>query len=161
MMATRFALGFLVALALGACSRSEASATEVSLSASQAMTALSSPVQENANYKVTLEPVGTYKAGQQGTVNVVLVTKGAYHINKQYPYKFVCEDPAADGVSYPKTTVRRDDGTYEERKAVLPVPFVPSKAGEVKVAGVFSLSVCTESNCLLDKAPLELRVKVE
>ena len=41
------------------------------------------------------------------------------------------------------------------------VPFVVDRTGEVKVGGTFSLSVCTASNCLLDKRPLELPITVE
>lgn len=116
---------------------------------------------ENANYTVKLETSGPYKKDQQGIVRVVLTTKGDYHINKQYPYKFKTQDPPADGVTYPKKVVPKDDGTYEEKKAVLPVPFVPTKSGEVTVGGTFSLSVCTDANCLMDKAQLEIAVKVE
>ena len=144
---------------MAACSKSEA-ATDPTASARGPM-APAAAVQETPNYKVTLKLAGPYKKDQQGIINIVLVTKGDYHINKQYPYKFVTADPPADGVAYPKKTVRREDGSYEEKKAVLPVPFVASKTGDVQVGGVFSLSVCTDANCLMDKQRLEVNVKVE
>lgn len=148
----------LVATA-SSCSKSEA-ATEPTRDGMGAL-APAAAEHTNDNYKVKLEAVGTYKKDQQGVVNVVLETRGEYHINKQYPYKFATQDPPAEGVAYPKKIVPRGDGTYEERKAVLPVPFVASKTGEVKVGGLFSLSVCTDANCLMDKQRLEITVKVE
>ena len=150
---------FVVLAVSTSCSKSEA-ATDP-LRDGKATFAAAAPAVENANYSVKLEAAGPYKKDQQGIVRVVLTTKGDYHINKQYPYKFVTQDPPADGVSYPKKVVPRADGTYEEKKAVLPVPFVPTKSGDVSVGGTFSLSVCTDANCLMDKARLEVSVKVE
>ena len=160
MNATKCATVLLVAVVglMASCSKSEA-ATDP-LRDGKGAIGLAAPVVENDNYKVALEAVGPYKKDQQGIVRVVLTTKGDYHINKQYPYKFVTQDPPADGVTYPKKVVPRGDGTYEEKRAVLPVPFVPTKTGDLMVGGLFSLSVCTDANCLMDKARLEVSVKV-
>lgn len=160
MSASRYALAVLVSLVIGACSKGEAAAEPLGNSARPVLSALG-VTHETENYKVTIEAPGPFKKGTEGKVDVVLTTKGDYHINKQYPYKFTCQDPPADGVQYPKPVVRREDGTFEERKAVLSVPFVANRSGEVKLGGVMSLSVCTDANCMMDKAPLEITVKVE
>ena len=104
---------------------------------------------------------GPYKKGEQGVVKVVLVTKGDFHINEQYPYRFVVQDPPADGVKYPKKAVRRADGVFTNTTAEMPIPFVVERTGEAKIAGMYSFSVCTASNCLLDKRQLEIPVTVE
>jgi hypothetical protein len=57
--------------------------------------------------------------------------------------------------------VGKEDGTMDERKVVLKVPFVSEASGEKKVAGTLSLSVCSAANCLMDKQPLAVTVKVE
>jgi hypothetical protein len=49
----------------------------------------------------------------------------------------------------------------DEHKVTLKVPFVPASAGDKKVAGTLSLSVCSAANCLMDKQQLDLTVKVE
>jgi len=161
MNVTRWASILMVTLlAMGSsCSKSEA-ATEPTRDGKGAL-APAAVEHNNDNYKVKLEAVGSFKKDQPGIINVVLETKGEYHINKQYPYKFATQDPPADGVTYPKKVVPRADGTYEERKAVLPIPFVPTKSGQVTVGGLFSLSVCTDANCLMDKQRLEISVKVD
>src|SRR5829696_4181543 len=58
-------------------------------------------------FVVWLQPAGSYRAGEQGSVEVVLSCKGEWHCNEKYPMKFTC-DPPASGVSYPQPVVRRD-----------------------------------------------------
>jgi hypothetical protein len=36
-----------------------------------------------------------------------------------------------------------------------------AKAGKYTIAGTFYLSVCSEANCIMDKAPLEVSVDVK
>ncbi len=162
MKASQFTFGLLVTVVAVACSKSEA-ATDPAKDSQHAMVAAASdgPSYENDNYKVRLERVGTYKKGENGLVKVIIETKGAYHINKQYPYKFATQNPPADGVTYPKSIVPRTEGTFEDRRGELPVAFVASKNGEVKVGGTFSLSVCTDANCLMDKRVLDITLKID
>ncbi len=115
---------------------------------------------ETANYKVTIEPAGSYERGKPGVVRIVLITKGDYHINEQYPYKFVVQESSDEGVTFAKKTIRRADGTFSKSRAEMPVTFTSNRSGNVRVGGVLSLSVCTASNCLLDKRPLELTVTI-
>lgn len=116
---------------------------------------------EDAVYTVEMKPTGTYKAGQEGVVEVAILSKGDYHINDKYPLKFKVAEPAAEGVSYPKPLLKREDGKFEETKGVLKVPFVAAKAGKAKVAGVLSFSICSAANCLMQKQELEAIVDVQ
>lgn len=143
-----------------ACSKSEAS-TDARPENRSPQSASDGASYENATYKVRFEAPATYKKGEQGTARIVLETKGDYHINTQYPYKFVTQQPTTEGLNYPKSTVTRDDGVFEQHKAVINVPFVATQAGTAKIKGLFSLSVCTDANCLLDKRSLELSLPVE
>lgn len=154
-MVPRICFVFCLCAALTGCSRGGAPADEF-----LAAPAASSALHDTANYKVTIEPSGSYAKNQPGTVLVRLVAKGDYKINDEYPFKFVCEDPPAKGVSYPKKSLGRGDGKFEGKEAQLSVPFVPSESGTVQVGGVLSLSVCTASNCLIDKRPLVLDIPV-
>ncbi|HKQ69224.1 MAG TPA: hypothetical protein VJT73_07790 [Polyangiaceae bacterium] len=119
------------------------------------------PSLENANYRAEIRPAGPCKKDQTCAVEVLVEAKGEYHINDKYPYKFKTEDPPPQGIKYPKPVVGKEDGVMEERKVRLKVPFVSEKAGDSKVAGTLSLSVCSAANCLMDKQPLEVTVKVE
>jgi hypothetical protein len=121
----------------------------------------SKPSIESDNYRAEMRPSGPCKKDQTCTVEVLVEAKGDYHINDKYPYKFKLEDPPPQGMKYPKPVVGKEDAAIEERRAVLKVPFVSDSAGNKKVAGILSLSVCSAANCLMDKQPLEVTVKVE
>jgi len=114
---------------------------------------------ETDNYVAYLRPVGDYKKDTEGFVEVVLETKGEFHTNEQYPYKFTPKE--AEGVKFSKEKYGRDDGTFEATKAVIRVAFTPTKDGTVNVGGKFALSVCSDKNCLMDKKDLDLDVTVK
>lgn len=149
------------AVLLGACSKSSEAAPDQRASKDIVAPAGPSASQvDNENYTARLSQSGPCKKGQACVLEVSLSTKGEYHINDKYPYKFKTQDPPPDGVKYPKPVVGRDDGSFEQKKATLKVPFITDNAS-AKVGGTFSLSVCSEANCLMDKANLELPAKVE
>ena len=147
-------------LAVGAgCSKSEAATTHGS-------TAENTPVAagakaETETYSAEIKLIGPYKAGAEGAVEVFLTPKGSYHTNAQYPYKFKAADPAPDGVTFPKPTMARGDGTFEEKHGSFRFPFTAAKAGKYTIAGTFYLSVCSEANCIMDKVQLEVPVEVK
>src|SRR5262249_35986035 len=136
-----------LALFLGCDKVSEAKARgSVNASMSQELAVAAAPSFDNANYSAALRPSGACKKGETCSVEVSLVAKGDYHINDKYPYKFKVDDPAP-GLKYPKPVVGKDDGVMEEKKLLLKVPFVAETAGDKRVAGTFSLSVCSAANC--------------
>jgi len=151
--------GLAFAISLG-CGKSEAAQNRGATS--EATSAVGAGAKaETDNYIVEIKSDGSYKAGAEGNVLVTLTTKGDYHINKQYPYKFKAVDPAPEGVSFPKPVLTRDAGTFGEKDGSFKVPFVAAKSGRATIGGTFFLSVCSDANCVLDKVPLEVSVKVD
>jgi hypothetical protein len=116
---------------------------------------------DNANYSAKIQSAGPCKKDQTCAAEIVVLAKGEYHINDKYPYRFKLEDPPPAGIKYPKPVIGKEDGTMDEHKVTLKVPFVPASAGDKKVAGTLSLSVCSAANCLMDKQLLDLTVKVD
>lgn len=152
-------LGGAVFVAASGCSKSEAAPARGTTH--ENVPVIGGAKAETENYVAEIKAGSGYKAGAEGSVEVTLVTKGAYHTNAQYPYKFKLNEPAPDGVTFPKPVLQRADGAFEEKKGTFKVPFNPSKAGKYTIAGVFSLSVCSEANCIMDKVPLEVSVEVK
>jgi hypothetical protein len=153
------ALALVVAAGAG-CSNSEA-ATK---STSAGTTALSKPGKARIdadNYVVEAKVVTPAKAGQESSIEINLTTKGDYHINKQYPYKFKVADPAPAGVTFPKPMLQRADGTFDEKTGKFKVPFVAAKAGKTTIGGTFSISVCSDANCIMDKQAVDVDVDVK
>lgn len=111
-----------------------------------------------ANFDLSLAPVGPFKAGEPGRVDVVLVAKQPFKCNDQYPYKFKPAEVA--GVKF-AAPVFKEGVSLEKHKAVLPVSFTPEGSGEKRIAGTFSFSVCTEERCLIEKRDLSLPIQVD
>lgn len=152
-------MGLAFALAAG-CSKSEAAPARGSAAHESAAVA-KGPKADTDSYVAEIKASGTYKAGAEGTVDITFATKGDYHINKQYPYKFKATDPAPEGISFPKPILQRADGTFEEKSGAFKVPFVVSKSGKATVSGTLSLSVCSDANCIMDKVELAVDVDVK
>ena len=143
-----------------ACNQSEAAPPSKAAPVESAPGPATGPRSETETYKAELKVTGPCKAGGECSFEVSLETKGGYHINATYPYKFKTADPAAEGVSYPKPILKREDGKFEEKRGGFKVPFAAKQAGKVKVGGTFNLSVCSDANCIMDKVALESDVDV-
>lgn len=114
----------------------------------------------DAAFDVSIEaPVAALKAGQAGSVDVVLVAKAPFHVNDQYPIKLKLKE--SPGLKYAAMVVGKDAAKVEHMKAVVPVSFTPDGAGKRSVAGQLAFSVCTEDKCLMEKRDLALDVVVE
>jgi hypothetical protein len=143
------------------CSKVSEASTDRDKIEAPAVAGPARPSFENANYRAEMKSSGACRKDNTCTAEVLVEAKGEYHINDKYPYRFKLEDPPPQGIKYPKPIVGKEDGTMDQRKVVLKVPFISEASGEKKVAGTLSLSVCSAANCLMDKQPLEVTVKVE
>jgi pyruvate/2-oxoglutarate dehydrogenase complex dihydrolipoamide acyltransferase (E2) component len=111
------------------------------------------------SFELVAKPSGSYAAGQEGKIEIVLDAKPPFHTNKQYPYKFKTKEAA--GVKFPQPVVTKDQAKLEEQKLTMLVPFVPDSAGKKQVSGQFAFSVCTDETCLMEKRDLTLAVDVK
>jgi hypothetical protein len=185
MVATRLAVVVLGTCVLFGCSKESPPAAEEPRSASNAAAPNPSPQPADAasaapaagaaeaaapptgapkfsdtGFDLSLEaPKASLKAGQPGTVEIVLSAKAPYHVNDKYPIKLKLKE--TPGVKYDSLVVGKDAVKLEAMKAVMPVSFTPDAAGKRTVAGQFAFSVCTEDKCLMEKRDLLLDVNVE
>ena len=114
----------------------------------------------DAGFDLSIDaPKVPLKAGQAGSVEVVLAAKAPYHVNDKYPIKLKLKE--TPGVKYESLIIGKDAVKLEPMKAVMPVSFTPDAAGKRTVAGQFAFSVCTEDKCLMEKRDLLLDVNVE
>ncbi|MDI1481415.1 hypothetical protein [Polyangium sp. y55x31] len=156
-LACLVALSGLTFVLASGCGRSEAATQR----GDEKTVVAKGPKAESDSYAVEMKATGPYAAGKEGTLEISIVPKGAYHMNDQYPYKFKLVDPAPEGLTYPKPVLKREDGTFDEKKGSFKVPFVASRAGKAKIAGTLSMSVCSAANCLMEKLDLEVDVDVK
>ncbi len=140
------------------CKQSEASPAREQAEPAAAPAVAAGPKVDNPNYNVVFRAEGPYQQGKEGTAEVVVEAKGEYHINDQYPFRFTPKE--GEGASF-KGPVGREGAAVEKTKVVLKVPFTPTRAGEVKLAGKISLSVCSDKQCLMEKQELEVTANVK
>lgn len=112
-----------------------------------------------SSFELTLRPSGSYAAGKEGTVEILLDAKPPFHVNTQYPYKFKAKE--GPGVKYPRSVVTKDSAKLETQRVTMPIAFVPEAAGSHTVSGQFAFSVCTDETCLMEKRDLTLLVDVK
>lgn len=119
-----------------------------------------SPKQTGQAFSVWLQSSGKYTAGQQGAVEAVVMPKGEFHCNQEYPYKFVTSS-LSSGVTFPKSTYRAEGLSLSPNRAVMRIPFVPQSAGEARIGGTFHFSVCTDQQCVVEKRDVFVTVNVQ
>jgi hypothetical protein len=127
-----------------------------------------------------LKPASTRVAGKNFTLDAAspgcrvdvpcamtlrLAASGEYHVNKEYPYKFLAA--AAPGVQFlgsgDANTFSRTAGDFREdgeKTGTMTVRFKPSTAGEARVSGTYKMSVCSAENCQVETQAVTLVVPV-
>ncbi len=111
-----------------------------------------------SGFSVWMQSAKSYKVGQTGAVQVVLVPKGEFHCNDKYPYKVKLGSPPA-GVTYPQEIVR--DASVSATRTSITVPFTATAVGDARISGKFSFSVCKADQCVIDAREVAATVKVE
>ena len=122
-----------------------------------------------AEFDLTISPpASALKAGQAGSLEVLLASKAPYHVNDKYPIKLKLNEKP--GVKYDNLTISKDavklgrpagKTAGDFVTAVVPVSLTADAAGKRTVSGRLSFSVCTEDKCLMEKRDLVLDVVVE
>ena len=151
-----------------------------SASASAVASVTSAPPAKSAK-PGTLKPASAHVAGNNFTVDVaspgcqagsdcVMTLKlgvgGGYHVNKEYPYKFI--GAPAGSVSFlgkpsdPNTFGRMTGDFVEqgEKAALLTVHYKAAAPGEAHVTGKYKLSVCSADQCQIEQQAIDLTVPV-
>lgn len=141
-----------------AAASATATATASASSTAEPALTVQSPKTQEAAFSVWMQSARSYKVGQAGSVEVVLVPKGEYHCNEAYPYK-VKLGAAPAGISFSADVVR--GATVSASRASIRVPFTATAVGDAKISGKFYFSVCTSDQCVIDSREVAATVKVE
>jgi hypothetical protein len=100
-------------------------------------------------------PTPACRHGQECRLVLRLFAEGGYHVNPDYPFKFV-----ADAASAAVSTTKPGDFRLEgEKVGALTVSFVgPAVGASTSVAGVFKLSICSAADCRIEEARVAVEV---
>lgn len=106
-------------------------------------------------YRIDRGPQTPCASGATCEARVVLTALGGYHVNPDYPFKFVAA-PAA-GVPLDGPGSFAVDG---EKRGTMTLKFRPPTPGTATLIGTFKLSVCSEATCEIESASVELAIPV-
>jgi hypothetical protein len=99
-------------------------------------------------------------------IAIRLVATGDYHINDEYPHKFVADDAA--GIEFlgtdpgGKNVFSKVAGNWtksDSRTAAMVVTYKPADTQTKTVSGVLKFSVCSPQNCELDRRQVNASVQ--
>jgi hypothetical protein len=136
----------LIAALIGAsgCGRSRSAPAE----------AAGKPLASKPFYRLDAGPPSSCARGATCEARLVLTALGDYHVNKDYPFKFV-GDPGALPIE--------GTGTFaidDPKHLTMTIQFRPTAAGTAKVTGQLKLSVCSDDTCEIETPTLELAIPV-
>jgi hypothetical protein len=129
----------------------------------------------DTGYKIDIAPVGSLKAGEKGSIEIVLTADAAnhFHVNEDYPIKFKAPDAGDVSFATPLIAFKKGgenpgfkfEACKEDAKTScvlhLVVPVTPSKKGMQKVTGTFFFGVCDPKTCLNPKEAFSFDVDVK
>jgi hypothetical protein len=119
---------------------------------------------EGKNFAIDVAAPGC-AVGAECTMTMKLLPAGDFHINKDYPYKFLAT-PAPSVTFLGKgeaTTFSKASGDFKEegeKSATMTVRYKATAAGGAKVSGTYKLSVCNPDQCQIEQQPISLDVPV-
>jgi hypothetical protein len=94
--------------------------------------------------------------GVECVVRLQLIARGSYHVNREYPHKFVAETPEARTFRESRDAFRNPG----EDVTMLMVTFVPDTAGSARLSGQMKTSVCDDETCVIETPWVSIVVPV-
>jgi hypothetical protein len=158
-------LGLLAALG---CTRNETTARTASTTPAAVRAGATASVAD-AGSSARSETFEVKMSVEPGASRLVLhiAALNGFHVNAEYPHNFK-PDGSSEGVTFDKPrfdlqgTAERSPcpGSHEDSCAMsAAIPFQAPSAGQPRVAGVLSFSVCSAEKCLIEKVPLAAAVR--
>ncbi len=113
-------------------------------------------------YQVKTEVVGDCKAGSECTAKITInVTDAEFHVNDQYPFKFIASAPGVEFHGSAGSTFQGPDFVREKKTATMNVKFKPSAKGSLTITGKYKICVCSEKTCQPQTIDVSIPVNVK
>jgi hypothetical protein len=92
--------------------------------------------------------------GAECTGSISLTATGGYHINNEYPYKFIGDASGNyDWISSGANSFSKAGGNFaktSETTAVMSFRYRGKAPGAARLSGTYKMSVCSEANCQIE-----------
>jgi len=149
------AIGAVAGVALAAGLWGFARSRRAPATSSGARTSEAPPLAAKAFYRVDAAPPPTCTTGAPCEVRFVLTALGAYHVNRDYPFKFIADPPPAVALDGAAVFTVED-----ERRGIMTAQVRPTAPGTAQVAGTFKLSVCSDDTCEIEAPKISIAIAV-
>jgi hypothetical protein len=105
------------------------------------------------SFRVDTVPPASCSRSAPCAAELKLQALGAFHINRDYPFKFVADpSPGVDHEPDPGFAV------IDDQTAAMTLRFRAVTEGTARVLGTFKLSVCSEETCVIEAVPVSIDV---
>ena len=122
-----------------------------------------SGVEQKENYTILIEGDNQIlKLNEEGKVRVKIRASNNFHINKDYPTKFVLLEVKGGGEIIGGEVLDRSHAEIpSEELLIFTIPFKVNKEGEVEFLGELKFSLCSETSCIMPKEKIKWKAKGE
>jgi hypothetical protein len=174
-LALTLALGALLVVSSGNCSKSDPRPTDTAPPHSGARApaeggarpegvarAGGAPGAATADdsFQLTAQQAAPTAAGGEAIARLVVQPGAGYKMNKEFPTKLTLEPPA--GVTIDKTVFEPADAEhFSEKELAFAVKMSAPAAGEYTIPGTIKFAVCTDSTCDPKKQKVALVLKAQ
>jgi hypothetical protein len=139
----RDAVAVALALALAGCRGDDSARTAPA----------TPPLAAKPFYRLDAAPQPPCAATAPCELRLVLTALGDFHVNAQYPHKFVGD--VVPGIAVEGTSALTIDGP---KTGTLVVRFRAAQPGAAKLRGTFKLSVCNDDRCEIETPTITMPI---
>ncbi len=140
--------------AAGGCTRSSEASIEKAdsrnVAGKSAATQVAGDPQDTDAYGTSISGAGDCKVNEECKVALRLKAKGEFHINKEYPTKFV--PSPSEGVEYVNSPYRFTPS--QEKEETFTITIKRTSASAISPKGQFKFGVCTSNGCQIASVDL-------
>lgn len=117
------------------------------------------PSWDEPNFELVGTASGPFTAGTAGAFELRLTPRGAYHVNREYPWTVSVTAP--EGVAVPTPTIESAGATeMTDTVARFTVPFTASAPGTHRMVAAVDFGICTEEGCQFEVRNVAVDVTV-
>ena len=107
------------------------------------------------------EVVGECKAGAECVARITVTSKGEFHVNDTYPFKFTAAAPNVEFHGSAGNVYTGGDFAREKTKGTMTIKFKPAAKGAVTITGKYKICICSDKICSPEVIDISIPVVVK
>jgi hypothetical protein len=112
-------------------------------------------------YDLKAEQVGECRINTECTARIVVTSKGEFHVNDSYPFKFTAAAPGLEFHGKGGNVFQAEDFEREKTRGTMLVRFKALAKGNVVITGKFKICICSDKICSPETIDVSIPVLVK